>query len=163
MGNIFASRCQPPDRWVDLSNGATAVLLGVIVIAGSDLAASPWQRRLISWIAGRDQAVFGLGAVGFDLEDLGWTKADFAAQQGFLRQVLATAASGHRWTALGYQPRRVVLVERLARLDALVRELPASAADEPTDRFWPTDDPTERCSSHRILLHSAGCLLCNDR
>ena len=163
MGNIIATRDQPPERWVRLSNGATDAVLGVLVIAGSDLAATPWQRRLISWLAGRDQTIFGRGAVGFDLEDLGWSKADFAAEQEFLRRVIATAATGHRWAALGYEPRREVVIEHLARLDALVRDLPHGAADQPTDRFWPDGDPTALCPAHRVLLHPDGCLLCNDR
>ncbi|MFC7619219.1 hypothetical protein [Microlunatus sp. GCM10028923] len=163
MGNVIGSRGQPRDRWVHLSNAATAVLYSVIVIAGTDLASTPWQRRLISWIAGRDQAIFGRGAVDLELEDIGWSRAEFAAQQGFLRDVLATAATGHRWDVLDYRPSREILIEFLARVDSLVRELPPSVADEPTDRYWPVDDPVDRCPTHQVLLHPGGCLICHDR
>lgn len=162
MVNSISADFAPPDRWVRMSNGLTSVVLSVLVLSGSDLAQTPWQRRLVAWLAGHDQFLHGIGTVGFGLEEIAWTRAEFPAQQAFLREVAAMAATGHRWQALGYAPRREVVLYELALFDALVRDLPITAADEPTDRWWPDSDPTQRCPVHLVLLHSEGCLLCND-
>jgi len=50
-----------------MSNGTTSVLLDVLAIAGSDLATTPWEKKLVYWLVQHDQSRSGLGAVSFPL------------------------------------------------------------------------------------------------
>src|SRR5262245_51957100 len=60
-----------------LSNGATDVLLSILLLAGSDLATSDWEKSLVVWLAEHDQSVVGGGCVDFDLDEIAWTSTDF--------------------------------------------------------------------------------------
>ncbi|WP_411906880.1 hypothetical protein [Rhizobium mayense] len=57
----------------------TDVFMEVLAIAASALAQARSEQAFASWIASRDQAVLGLGAVGFDIAEMPWHVATFVA------------------------------------------------------------------------------------
>lgn len=161
MGNQISLAGTLPADWVSMSNGGTAVLLSVLLLAGSDLASTPWERGCVRWLSEHDQDVFGLGVVGFDLSEICMTTADFEAEKTFLLRLVDTALARHRWEVLSYDPPFVSA--SLQRLRALVERL------EPShfvlDRVWKfalEGEVAGLCPLHRVFLHPAGCLLCND-
>lgn len=147
-----------------LSNGATSALLDLLVLSGSALASTEWQRSCVVWLAEHDQGVMGLGIVGFDLDELAWTPAGFADEHPFLSRVVDAALDGVGWGVLDWvpgDPNR----EHLRGFRQLVEAVtpPVAAAGwsfrAPPPAGWP------RCSRHGALRHGLcdhGCIVCND-
>lgn len=161
MGNIISCNALGSDAGLQLSNGGTSVLLSVLLLAASDLAATPWELACTRWLAEHDQDVFGMGMVGFDLGELACTRAGFEAERAFLLRVVDAGLARHRWEALAYEPPFVA--ESLRELRAVLERLPAELVVAEHD--WAFRLPGEvsgRCPRHQVLLHPAGCLLCND-
>src|SRR5215813_8151203 len=102
MANRFSNK--KADDSFKIPNGATDVLLSVLLLAGSDLAQTPWEKEFITWLAGHDQGTFGLGMVGFDLDEIAWDPDRFVEQKAFLLRVIDTALQRHRWEILDYDP-----------------------------------------------------------
>ncbi|MFJ8547018.1 hypothetical protein ACIRFH_34620 [Streptomyces sp. NPDC093586] len=98
MGNFFGGE----STWLSLSNGSTAALLDVLMLAVSDLAARPWDYRFAALLALQDQNVIGRGAAGFDVTDIDWGADPSEAQQNkeFVLAVIDLAARRHRWDEL---------------------------------------------------------------
>ncbi|MFD3502989.1 hypothetical protein [Streptomyces sp. NPDC058678] len=88
---------------------ATAVFIDVLMLAVSDLASEDWDFRFAALLTLQDQNVMGRGAVGFDLAEFDWgaTERERARAKDFVLRATALAASGHRWSELGYHPPRV--------------------------------------------------------
>ncbi|MFI5681978.1 hypothetical protein [Streptomyces cellulosae] len=68
MSNIFSGGSHD----LDLSNGATAVFIDVLMPTVSDLASEDWDFRFAALLTLQDQNVMGRGAVGFDLAEFAW-------------------------------------------------------------------------------------------
>src|SRR5262245_16778192 len=103
-----------------MQNGATDVLISVLILAGSDLAETVWEKEFVTWLGGRDQSVFGLGNVGFDIDDIAWDPDRFHEQKAFVLAVIDTALRRHRWEMLDYDPPHVHI--DLAALRILVEK-----------------------------------------
>jgi hypothetical protein len=159
MGNVFSGG----GRDLHLSNGSTEVLVSVLLLATSNLVRRPWDCRFTLFLARQDQTVAGLGAVGFDLEDIDWgdTEPARADATDFVLRSLDLALSRHRWDELGYDPPFVEgqlreFREMVAGFD------PATAAP----RGFPTEQDivgVASCVRHRVLSALpdwSGCLFC---
>jgi hypothetical protein len=161
MGNRITSQRAGDDVGLKLSNGATEVLLAVLLLAGSDLAENDWERHLVVWLAEHDQGLFGRGCVGFDLDEIAWNADSFDAEKRFFLRVIDAAAARHRWTVLSYDP--PYAGEYLSTLRAMIEALPPPPAGQ--CRLWELRFPIaigDRCPEHDVLLHGEGCLLCNE-
>jgi hypothetical protein len=161
MANQFSNLRAGPDTWLSMSNGATAVVLDVLLLSGSDLAADPWEEGFVRWLASRDQSVIGIGIAGFDIDEIAWTPAGFAAQHAFVLRVIDAALARQRWELLGFEP--PYAAAHLARL----REVFAGYRAEfvTPGRVWDDDylAAAGRCERHDVLRYDGyGCLLCND-
>ena len=159
MGNTFTNA--PAGLALPLSNGAADVLLSVLLLAGSDLAATAWEKELVTWLAEHDQALLGRGTIGFDVYEVAWTLSDVAREKAFLLRTVDLAAREHRWDVLGYRP--ALVHEHLARFRPLVEAV--SAEHVRPAQTWEWVQPPvafARCPRHRVYLHEGGCLLCHD-
>jgi len=161
MGNLITSGRRGADHDLQLSNGSTSVLLCVLLLSGSQLATTVWERELVTWLAEHDQEVFGSGMVGFDLDDIAWDVERFGVQQHFVLRMIDLALQRHRWNELGYDPPFVDA--QLAALRTLVADFrPDAHASAST---WSWRSPPEQlilCDRHRVFIHNLGCLLCHD-
>ena len=122
MGNTFTNT--PAGLALPLSNGATDVLLSVLLLAGSDLAATAWEKELVTWLAEHDQALLGRGTIGFDVYEVAWTLSDLAREKAFLLRTVDLASQEHRWDVLCYRP--ALVHEHLARFRPLVEAVSAA-------------------------------------
>src|SRR5262245_49071804 len=92
------------DKSFKITNAATSVLMSVLLLAGSDLAQTTWEKEFVTWLAGHDQDIFGLGTVGFDIDEIAWDPHRFIEQKAFLLNVIDAALQRHRWDVLTYDP-----------------------------------------------------------
>lgn len=161
MSNIFSGGSHD----LDLSNGATAVFIDVLMPAVSDLASGDWHFRFAALLTLQDQNVMGRGAVGFDLAEFDWgkTERERARAKHFVLPATALAASGHRWSELGYQPPRVH--NHLHRFATMVETcVPPAASSAPRGFPGPHEAALASCARHRVLSALPlwdGCFLCH--
>ncbi len=164
MANAITSVRQAGSTVVQMSNGLTSVLLDVLAIAGSDLATTPWERAFVSWLVEHDQSRTGLGCVGFDLEEMGWTADEIEVERRFVMAIIDAALRRHGWDRLPFAPREESLFAALEQLRRLVEAFPADAVGRaPEGSRAPRDLPEHGvCHVHRVYLHDTGCIVCND-
>ncbi|GAA4546774.1 hypothetical protein ACFYN9_14225 [Streptomyces collinus] len=161
MANIFSGG----GRELDLSNGATEAFVEVLMLAVSDLASEAWDLRFAALLIAQDQNVMGRGAVGFHLEEIDWGAGESqrARSKDFVLRTTALAASGHRWSELGYHPPRVH--EYLHQFRVMVESFTPPADSGPYHHFpGPDGAAMASCTRHRVLSGLPkweGCFLCN--
>jgi hypothetical protein len=160
MGN----RISGGGRDVYMSNGATVVFVEVLTLAVSALACREWDFRFAGLIALRDQVPFGLGAVGFDLEEIDWgdSPAERAVNKKFAVSTVDLALSRHRWDELGYDP---PFAERYLRDFRQMVETfdPSTAVPDPRVFPAPEEVVAFSCARHRVLaplLDYTSCVFC---
>ncbi len=167
MGNHIAYRQRPDLEPVRMSNSLTSVFLSVLSLAASALAQTDRERELAVWFASHDQNVFGVGMVGFDVGGLPWCAEAFAADRDFVLRAVAAAKAKTGWSRLGYEPHEDWVLGRLEGFERLVSAFDIRDAETKANGYsWGFGDRPgcfELCPEHAVYLHSAGCILCNDR
>jgi hypothetical protein len=164
MGNIiFNTKAgEGEENWLSLSNGATSVLISVLILSGSDLASSDWEKELITWLAEKDQSVFGLGIVGFDIDDIAWDKNRFEEQKTFLLRTVDLAMERHRWNLLDYDP--PYAIEYLKKFRTLVEDYREEFVEIGKEWDWYSKPQAFiKCSVHQVYMHDHGCMICNEQ
>ncbi|MFF8938098.1 hypothetical protein ACF08O_25920 [Streptomyces paradoxus] len=160
MGNIFSGG----DRELDLPNGATEAFVEVLLLAVSDLASQAWDFRFAALLILQDQNVMGRGAVGFHLEEVDWgaSESERKRSKDFVLRATALAASGHRWSELGYHPPRVH--DYLDQFKIMVENFTPQTSSGPYHHFPGADGAARAsCTRHRVLSglpYWEGCFLC---
>jgi hypothetical protein len=163
MSNSVTYDRRPDIPAVRMSNRGTSEFVEVLCLATSDLAANDHERELAVWIASRDQGIFGLGLVGFDVSDLPWDVRTFTSDRNFVLRAIDAALDRKAWDRLGYDPREDRLFENLKGFRALVAAFDVADATMGKTWEWPFESrPTtfERCPKHAIYCHPQGCTLC---
>ena len=163
MGNIIYSESGDASAILHMSNGSTSVLIAVLTLAGADSASTVWERDVLSWIATRDQSIFGIGCVGFDVAELGWESSDFDAQKSFLLELVQRGRNKTGWARLDYKPDEERVNTMLLKLEGLLLAFELSSCrDHAFDWMLPPLKHPVKCSIHGIYLHHEGCVICND-
>lgn len=153
-----------------MSNGLTAVFIDVLTLAGSRLARTEDEKRLVVWLAEKDQSVVGIGTVGFDIREMPWNTERFEENKRFLLNVTEAAENRTAWDKLSYQPNTDLLFPALKQFAEMLSQMTAEDADENAAKEWldaaESGDPVLRgfpkCEKHGILLTCFGCLFCDD-
>jgi hypothetical protein len=171
VSNIISSERDPGTDDMVMSNGMTSVFLSVLLLSASDLARTDWAVATVAWLAERDQSTIGLGVVGFDVSELGWTRENFSGQKLFLLGIVDAAIAKHRWDALSYRPNDELL-DYLADFRGLIARFQIDACPaQPWEVVWSTDglrSDRAMCPRHAVYLNSLCsddtecCLICND-
>lgn len=152
-----------------MSNGLTAVFIDVLTLAGSRLAQTEDEKRLIVWLAEKDQSVVGIGTVGFDIREMPWDTERFEENKRFMLKVTEAAENRTDWDKLGYQPNEEHIFWALKKFAELISQMTIGDVDENETREWlaaaESDDPVlcgfPKCPKHETLLTYFGCLFCN--
>ncbi|MFC7327265.1 hypothetical protein [Marinactinospora rubrisoli] len=148
MGNVIRGGAEE----LHLSNGGTEVLVEVLMLAASTLAAREWEFRFAALLALQDQHVMGRGAVGFDLADIDWGghPAERTGNRDAVLRVADLALARHRWDELGYDPPRTP--EYLRRFRSMVAKFDlATPVNDPPEFPRPGDVLLAGCPRHRLL------------
>ncbi|MFI7234178.1 hypothetical protein [Streptomyces cyaneofuscatus] len=151
-------------RYLEMTNGGTAVFVDVLTLAVSALAHEPWDFRFAALLTLQDQNVMGRGVVGFGLAELNWggTPKDRAVAKDFLLRVLDLALSRHRWEELTYEPPWAEGHLRTYR--SMVEAFdPATAGSGPDVLPEPREAAIASCVRHRVLdalPFWEGCVFC---
>lgn len=155
---------------LSMSNGLTDVFLNVLILSGSQLATTDAERRLIVWLAERDQNKRGAGTVGFDIGEMPWDPDNFADSKAFMLNTIQFAQQKAGWETLGYKPDTGMLFPVLEKFyemvsaftvneilpDSLEEWLGAAEEDDPKLRGFP------KCEKHDVFLSCFGCQICNN-
>jgi len=125
VGNIISADHDPTAGDVTMSNGLTSAFLDVLLLSGSDLARTDSEVATVVSLAERDQSIVGLGVVGFDVSELGWTVREFRGLvQGFPASACPHEPLASGWSTLGLRsdramcPRHAVYLHNLNDDDA---------------------------------------------
>lgn len=166
MGDHITNRLAPGAPQVHASNGMLASFFDVLTLAATARARTTWELQLALWMAESDQTVMGLGMVGFDVSELGWTKEAFDAQKRFLLEVIDAALAREGWERLPFEMGAAPLVITLLRqVREMVEQFPREAIPAVDVKSWRWHEGLPeygRCELHHVYLHAAGCILCNE-
>ena len=111
MTNILSHTSK--DIFHNVNNSWTSVLYSTLLISGSELAKTEWEKLFMIWLAEHDQAHIGLGFVGIDFDDIHWTKENFDEQKTFVIDIAKIAISNKSWNKLDYHPDEKILTSVL--------------------------------------------------
>jgi len=169
MTNRFSFlRHDPPEAQITVSDAGTDVLISVLALAGSALAETESQKRLIVWISEHDRKI-GAGTIGFCVADLPWDAASFEADRQFMVRVCDEASRHTGWETLPYTPNEKNLFPILGWFRKCFARLKAEDTDPFQLADWlddmEPDDPVlcgfPRCAQHGTLLTCLGCQVCH--
>lgn len=166
MGDHITNDLAPGSPQVHASNGTLATFFDVLALAATARARTTWELQLALWMAESDQTVLGLGTVGFDVSELGWTRDAFDAQKRFVLEVIDGALAQEGWERLPFPLNDdSPVIALLHRVREMVEQLPREAIPTPPAKTWRWhgDLPEHgRCELHHVYLHAAGCIICNE-
>lgn len=162
MSNIISNNRYNNNDYLKMSNGATDVLIDILVLSGSSLAQTNWQKGLVIFFASKNQEIKGQGCISFDISDLGWEMDHFEEQKKFLLKVIECAIKETNWNKLNYQPSGDY-VSNLRRLREMIINY-SKVLVEPTDILkWNKEFNKiefRMCVKHNVYMHPIGCKLC---
>lgn len=174
MGNVISFNSTVSDDSLSMSNGLTDVLIDYLLISGSELAVSKSEKRMIVFLAEKQQTVIGIGNVDFDIIAMPWQAFSFEADKAFLLKVVDYARSlsfqDNTWGKLGYKPNREHIDYALNGFETLIKRMTVNDIDENNLQEWLSyskkDDPVNcdypKCHKHGVIMSCWGCKLCND-
>jgi hypothetical protein len=165
MGNTVSYDRRSDVEPLEMNSGLTSVFVSTLALAASRLAQSEHQKELAAWFGSRDQNVFGVGIVGFDVGDIPWCSHSYPEDRAFVLQVIAAAKARTGWEALGYEPRVDWLTASLDHFAQLIEAFSEEDIAGSEKRSWPWGKPDQwtLCGKHMVFQHIAGCVVCNDQ
>jgi hypothetical protein len=164
MANIITNKHWNTSEVLPMRNGLTSVVISLLALNGSALAATDAEKELVVWLASHDQNCFGIGAVGFDLSDIPWTTERFEAEKSFLLNVIRRAKSKQDWVLLRYEPREDWVYDCLEMLHQMISHFFKEYINPRSALNWQVKKPATFivCQKHGVLHHLNGCVVCND-
>ena len=176
MGNVIAFNdiVSVADDSFSMSNGLTDVFIDYLLLSGSRLAKTESEKRMVVFLAEKQQIKVGMGNVGFDIVEMPWTSDTFETDKTFVLEMIhharALTSEKRVWEKMGYEPGQKQLKYSLDSFEALIKRMTINDVDEDNYREWISaaekDDPINlgfpRCTNHDVLLCLFGCKLCND-
>lgn len=173
MGNVICLSNQindPKGFLLSMSNGLTDVFISTLLLSGSQLAKDVNEKRLIVWLAERDQSAVGMGTVGFSVLEMPWNIKTFEKDQAFMLKAIEHAKNGIEWKQLDYVPSEDLLFPALNQFYSFIAQLKRSDIKSDSLEEWLAEalenDPVRCgfpcCSRHHTLLTVFGCQICNN-
>lgn len=155
---------------LQLSNGLTDVFLNVLILSGTRLATNDAEKRMIVWLAEKDQSKRGMGTVGFDIGEMPWDPEKFSECKSFLLNTIQAAEDKLGWETLDYKPNKNLLFPALKQFREMVSSFEKADIYPGALEEWlenaEEDDPVlcgfPKCEKHEALLCCFGCQVCNN-
>ena len=136
MGNIisFDGKVSVNDDSLSMSNGLTDVFIDYLLLCGSQLAKSESEKRMVVFLAEKQQTIVGMVAVGFDIVEMPWERDFFETDKAFVLEMIHHAwvlSQGQSvWEKLGYEPGHELLQNALSCFGALIKRMTVDDIDE---------------------------------
>lgn len=172
MGNTisFNENVQKEDDSLSISNGLTDVLIDVLLLSGSNLAITESEKRMMVFLAEKQQIVVGLGTVGFEIVQMPWERKTFEADKKFMLETIKGARQKIGWEKLDYTPSIEYITYALDGFESLIKRMRIEDVNEEELKEWMSEaeanDPIHmgypKCEKHDIILSIFGCKLCNE-
>ncbi|MCQ2416500.1 MAG: hypothetical protein MJ071_01655 [Oscillospiraceae bacterium] len=169
MANYFSiRRSDSEDETVSISDQGTNVLISVLLLAGTHLAETDSQKRLIVWLAEHDRKI-GSGMIGFCLAEMPWNAETFETDRQFMVRVVDAASRKTDWDKLNYVPNEPNLRPILGWFRKGFSRLRKEDVNENVLAVWldnlDEEDPGfcefPKCRRHGIFETWVGCQICN--
>ena len=164
MGDLITNKSIGQEDQLNISNGSMSVLISSLALSGSFLAKDEAEIEFMTWIVSRDQVILGMGTVGFDLQDMPWSKkeATFSKQKSFLLNVIQRVKSGVDLNLLKYEPK--FLQQNVEDFERMISSFLYSHINLENSVVWmPPKEKQLKCEEHGVFLHEHGCVVCNDK
>lgn len=172
MGNTisFNHIVSYDDDSLVMSNGLTDIFIDILIISGSNLAERESEKRLIAFLAEKQQSITGIGTVGFEVVCMPWDKRSFLSDKHFLFDTIRSAREKNGWEILNYEPDPEHVSYSLDGFEALVKRMKSDDVNEKYLEEWLSDrktgDPVlegcRKCPTHGAVMSFFGCKFCND-
>lgn len=170
MANLISNKSQ--NIFHNISNSWTSVLYSVLLLSGSEIAISDWEKEFIIWLSEHDQNTVGLGVVGIDFENIRWNKTEFEDQREFVIKISDNAVENKIWKKLDYKPDEKILIDILNKWKSIFINADKADIKEINDYRWYIkplkEDFVRKCRIHNVYLNKLHdsekncCLICND-
>lgn len=168
MSNIIRLDNNGKKESLIMSNEGTDAFLNVLLISGSPLAKTINQKRLLVWLAEKDQ-IISRGTSDFDIIDMPWNIDTFEEDKAFLLSVIKAALEHKNWELLDYSPNSEIIDCYLEQFKALVAAVTPQIINKAALHDWLSDkdidDPVNcgfpKCKRHGVFLSFFGCQVCN--
>ena len=156
------------DYSFSMSNGATAVFINVLCLSGGRLAETDSRKRLMVFLAEKNQRACGIGTVGFDIVEMPWDKSSFDEDKAFMLNVIDGAKNKLGWETLDYEPDEKIIFGFLDEFRKLIECMTVGDIVEESLTEWLSeageDDPV-RCGFPKCKIHDTyesvfGCQVC---
>jgi len=164
MSNTITNDRFTKNDYLKLSNGATDVIIDVLVLAGSSLAQTQWQKELVIFLSLNDQEIKGQGCVGFDISNLGWEMDHFEDQKQFLLKIIDSALKKTNWEILNYEPVEENIFSNLRRFKEMIIKYSKKLVEQRDFLIWNKEFSKiefKKCVKHKVYKHPFGCKLCH--
>ena len=151
-----------------MSNGGTAAFINVLCLSGGRIAKTESQKRLMVFLAEKNQSVFGLGVVGFDIVEMPWSRDSFDEDKTFMLNVVDGARRKLGWETLDYCPDEERMLFYLDKFEKLIERMTKDDIAESALTEWldeaDENDPVRcgfpKCPKHDAYVSSFGCQVC---
>jgi len=170
MANIISHTARNISH--SISNGWTSVLYSTLLISGSRLAKTNWEKYFMIWLAEHDQNHVGLGMVGVDFDNIFWSTSDFEKQQKFMVEIAQNAIDEKFWTLLDYETDVETLTELLNLWITVFSNAQTEDIKLRDDFNWynkpKQSEINMKCPIHHVFLNQLGktekdcCYLCHN-
>lgn len=153
-----------------IQNGSTSMLINILCLSGGRLAETESQKRLMVFLAEKNQSVVGIGTVGFNIVDIPWDRHSFHEDKAFMLRVIEGAKNKLGWETLGYSPNEEYAEEFLGTFRKLIERMTADDIIDASLDEWLSEadenDPVKcgfpKCAVHDTYLSIHGCQVCTD-
>lgn len=171
MSNILSHKAK--DRFYTINNAYTQLLFSTLLIAGSKLAKTPWQKQFLIWLAEHDQNHMGSGMVGFDVTNVYWIESEFDEQKQFVVDLAKNALNKKIWSQLPFttnEPQLIALLQDWISLFSVVQKQDIVQGKQDFNWLCKPESSmlNDKCPQHNIYLNRLGdsvqlcCMICNN-
>ena len=170
MSNSIGFNSKTSDYDLHMSNGSMSMFINILCLSGGRLAATDSQKRLMVFLAEKNQSAVGLGNVGFDIVEMPWDKASFDEDKAFMLKVTEGAKNRLGWETLGYQPNEEFVAEFTSKFAKLIDHMTFDDINEDELTEWlagadetdPVNQGYPKCTIHDAYISCHGCQICTD-
>ena len=171
MANLLSYKSKGINH--SISNGWTSVLYSTLLISGSGIAKTIWEKLFMIWLAEHDQGIIGYGMAGIDFDQIFWSVSEFEKQKEFVTGIAQKAINEKSWSKLDYETEEEVLEGLLNLWIDMFSKASAEDIKPIEDYNWyvkpDLSDLDNKCSIHNVFLNRlmedkmGCCMICNDK